>query len=367
MPSTERDNGQPSGMPRVWTWMQVVLGWLPIGALFATLIITAHPGSTYRTAALVATRMVFSAALLGVLVHALTRRFPWPRRFSFRFVGVHLLGAAVFTHSWILLNSLLVSLVRGQPVLEIGGGIGPFLILGVWIYVMIIGVSYAAQATERAVRAEALAARAQLDALRAQLNPHFLFNALHTVVQLIPRDPERATKAAEQVAGLLRTAVEEERDLVTLADEWRFVERYLAIEALRFGDRLIVQPEMDRRTMQHMVPSYSLQTLVENAVRHGAAPNLSATTVRISSSIDGGQLVIRVNDDGVGRGSLGATNDGANNASKVGAGARGATGLARLEERARVLHGKGARLVTRANEPQGFTAELHLPLITEQE
>ena len=82
MASTGRGNEQPSGMPRVWTWMQVVLGWLPIGALFATLIITAHPESGYQTAAVVAARMVFTAALLGVLVHMLTKRLPWPRRFS---------------------------------------------------------------------------------------------------------------------------------------------------------------------------------------------------------------------------------------------------------------------------------------------
>jgi hypothetical protein len=334
--------------------MQVVLGWLPIGALFATLIITAHPQSTYRTAAFVALRMVFSAAVLGVLVHALTKRIPWPRHFTFRFLGIHVLGAGIYAHSWIFLNSLLVSLVRGQPVLEVGGGIGPFLILGVWMYVMIIGVSYAAQSTERAVRAEALAARAQLDALRAQLNPHFLFNALHTVVQLIPRDPARASSAAEQVAGLLRTAIEEERDLVTLADEWRFVERYLAIEALRFGDRLRVVAELDPNTMQQMVPSYSMQTLVENAVRHGAAPNVNPTFLRIESSLVAGELRLRVSDDGVGS----APREGS---------ASSATGLARLQERARVLLGQSARLDTRPNIPQGFVAELHLPAVLEEQ
>src|SRR4026208_1160253 len=100
---------------------------------------------------------------------------------------------------------------------------------------MVSGVVYASEATERASKAEAIAARSQLAALRAQLNPHFLFNALHTVVQLMPVDPKGASRAAEQLAGLLRVTLEQDRDLVLLAEEWSFVEKYLELESLRFG------------------------------------------------------------------------------------------------------------------------------------
>jgi hypothetical protein len=89
-----------------------------------------------------------------------------------------------------------------------------------------------------------VAARAQLAALRAQVQPHFLFNALHTVVQLIPIDPKRAVEAAELVADLLRTTLEEQREEVTLGDEWRFVSRYLAVERIRFGDRLLLREDV---------------------------------------------------------------------------------------------------------------------------
>jgi LytS/YehU family sensor histidine kinase len=124
-------------------------------------------------------------------------------------------------------------------------------------------VSYATSATERAARAEAEASRAQLSALRSQLNPHFLFNALHTIVQLIPREPARAAQAAEQLGGLLRDTLEEDRDVVALAEERAFVERYLAVQRLRFGDRLSVRIDVSPEADQSLVPSFALLTAAE--------------------------------------------------------------------------------------------------------
>ena len=119
-----------------------------------------------------------------------------------------------------------------------------------------------AQAEADVARAEAVATSTQLAALRAQLHPHFLFNALHTVVQLIPVEPAKAAEAAEMVAGLLRTSIGEERDEVPLDDEWRFVSRYLAIEQIRFGDRLRIRSEIPPDVLDEHVPSFALQTLV---------------------------------------------------------------------------------------------------------
>src|SRR5262249_15494084 len=144
------------------------------------------------------------------------------------------------------------------------------------------------------------AARAQLDTLRMQLHPHFLFNALHTVVQLIPVDTRAATMAAEQLAGALRTTIAEQRDLVPLRDEWAFVQRYLAIESLRFGERLILEAAVDERALSALLPSFALQTLVENALRHGAAPRIEATRVSIRAQLAADTLDITVADDGIG-------------------------------------------------------------------
>lgn len=325
-------------MPRLWIWIQLAIGWFPVWALYATLIVVAHPPTTPRTAAILAVHAIVPAALLGLVVHRFTRRFAWPRPFRLSFLLLHVLAAAVYAIGWLMLASLAQIVMLHSPPSAIERVVVPFLVLGVWLYVMVAGVSYAAQATDRAVAAEASAARAQLAALRAQLHPHFLFNALHTVVQLIPIEPRRAADAAELVASLLRTTLEEGRDFVSLDEELAFVRRYLDIERIRFGERLLVEFDIDPDAERLMVPSFALQTLVENAVRHGAAPRVQTTTLRVSARAQDGTLTIRVHDDG----------DGLTSAITHG----GGTGLSRLRERLAALYGSRARLQT-GNAPEG--------------
>lgn len=334
-------------MSRRLVWLQLLIGWLPVWALFTTLILAAHANTSVHGALLVAFRIMVTAALLGFGVQRFTERAPWPNRVKPSFVAVHLVAAFVFAGTWVLLNSMVDSLLRGAIVLNTGPGITAYLMLGVWIYVMIAGVSYTTVATERAARAEVNAARAQLSALRAQLNPHFLFNALHAVVQLIPREPKRAAQAAEQLAGLLRGAIEEDRDLVPMSDEWAFVEKYLELERLRFGDRLRVSAEMTDAARSALIPVFALQTLVENAVRHGAAPKVDATDIMIRASTESGTLVVTVRDTG--------------DSATVPPGNGTGTGLKRLRERLGVLYGTDARLDAGKEPSGGFLATLVIP------
>lgn len=334
-------------MSRPWIWLQLLIGWLPIWALFTVLIMVAHsiaPG----VAALVALRMVVAAAVLGIAVYKLSARLPWPHPFRVRFIGLHLIGAAAYSAVWFILNSLIESLLHGQVRIVIGPGTTPYLVTGVWLYVMIAGVVYASRAAERGAQMEALEARTQLAALRAQLHPHFLFNALHTVVQLIPIDPRAAARAAEELAQALRIAIEEDRDLLPLADEWAFVQRYLAIERIRFGVRLQFDTQLDPVALRCLVPSFALQTLVENAVRHAAAPRVEPTTLSIRAHIDGERLVLTVTDDGPGV-------DPSTMANGPG------TGLKRLSERLSWLYGSGASLTVASRSPAGCEARLSLP------
>jgi two-component sensor histidine kinase len=337
-------------MPRARVWVQLLIGWLPVGVLFATLIRVAH-GTAVVTAALIALRMMVAAAILGLAVERLTRRLPWPRPFRLRFLAIHLAGAALYSTSWIVLNSVIESVVRRQPVVVAGGaGLEGFVVLGIWLYVMVAGVAYATRATERAAEAEAHAARAQLAALRNQLNPHFLFNALHTVVQLIPRQPERAVAATEQIAALLRSTLDAEGDVVPLREELAFVARYLALERLRFGDRLSIEERVAPELDDLLVPSFAVLTLVENAVRHGAGPRVEPTAVSIEARRDADLLVVTVSDDGAG-----ADTDGTG---------RG-TGLRRLRDRLAALDGGRGRLEIATAPGRGFTATLSVPVAAE--
>ena len=334
-------------MERTRAALPLLAGWLPIAVLFTTLIVAAH-GGPIGPAVRVALRMVLAAALLGVLVHRATLRWPWPHPFRLGFAARHVFAAATYAVAWLLLNVAIESVLRARLVMVGGPGIGavPYLVLGVWLYVMIAGVSYASRATARAAELEALAARTQLEALRAQIHPHFLFNALHTVVQLIPVDPGAAARAAEQLGEALRIAIDERRERVPLRDELAFVERYLALEALRFGARLATTRRIDEAALDALVPGFALQTLVENAVRHGAAPSVEPVELVISAQRAGDVLELTVEDSGVGTASASVSREG---------------GIARLRRRLAASHGSAARLELAPRAPRGTRATLVLP------
>ena len=333
-------------MSRRVVWLQLLIGWLPVWGLFTIIIVTVHVGTPLYIAAFIALRMIVAAAVLGLLVQRLTERFPWPRPVRPLFVLAHAGLAVAYAVAFVALNSVIESVLRGAAVLVVGNGLVPFLIVGVWLYVMIAGVSYTALATERAARAEGNAARSQLAALRSQLQPHFLFNALHAVVQLIPREPARAAQAAEQLAGLLRRTIEEDRDEVPASEEWAFVEQYLALERLRFGDRLCVHVDISDDAKNAMIPLFALQTLVENAVRHGAAPRIEPTTITIAGRASERDATFTVRDTGGG-------------ATAAEVEATSGTGLRRLRDRLRVLYGNDARLDVGSDG--GFVATLVIP------
>lgn len=337
-------------------WLQIALGWLPIWAMFTVLGVAAHSLPVFSSA-LIALRMIIAAALLSVLVVRFVARVPWPARIQVSFVGLHVAAAAAFSLTWLVANSAIESLLRHAIVLVYGPSVPAFLLTGVWLYVMVSGVSYTTSATRRAGLAEALAVRSQLAALRAQLNPHFLFNALHTVVHLIPREPARASQAAEQVAGLLRATLEEDRELVTFAEERAFVTQYVALERLRFEDRLHVRFDVLGDADDALLPAFALLTLMENAVRHGAEPNIDATTIVVEARRDHGTLRVTVRDNGVGVHTRRADDSGVSRAGAIGSG----TGLQRLRERLHVLFGASARLEVGPDAARGFVALMVVP------
>ena len=135
---------------------------------------------------------------------------------------------------------------------------------------------------------------ARLLALQARIRPHFLFNSLTAVLSLIRSEPRRAERALEDLADLFRSLLREERRVVRLSDEIAVCRRYLDIEALRLGERLQVEWDIDNSVLDAAVPPLVLQPLVENAVHHGIEPMTEPGTVRIAVRARGKQLEIDI-------------------------------------------------------------------------
>lgn len=135
---------------------------------------------------------------------------------------------------------------------------------------------------------------ARLQALQARIRPHFLFNSINAVLSLMRRDPQRAETALEDLAELFRSVMSDNRDLVTLEEEIELTRRYLDLELLRLGDRLIVDWKMDPACSCVLVPPMLLQPLVENAVYHGIEPGVEPGRIDIGIARAGSRLRIEL-------------------------------------------------------------------------
>ncbi|MEO8199647.1 MAG: histidine kinase [Gemmatimonadota bacterium] len=194
-------------------------------------------------------------------------------------------------------------------------------------------------------------AKAQLHALRMQLNPHFLFNAMNTIAMQVRRAAnDDAVRMLAGLSDLLRYMLEDGRPTeVTLRDELTFIERYLAIEQVRFQDRLRVTFAADPDTLEAIVPTLILQPIVENAIRHGISRRSQAGQIMVRASRLGGDLILQVEDDGPGM-SPGVTPD-----PGTGVGLRNT--CARLAQ----LYGSGQSFILTEAAEGGALATIRMP------
>ncbi len=138
------------------------------------------------------------------------------------------------------------------------------------------------------------ATTARLTELQARIRPHFLFNSLNSAIALVRDEPAKAESLLEDLSDLFRSALVEQGEAVALADEIRLARRYLAIEQVRFGERLRVQWQLDPRTEGALLPPLLLQPLVENAVKHGVEPSARGGKLRVVTELRGSRVVIRI-------------------------------------------------------------------------
>lgn len=200
----------------------------------------------------------------------------------------------------------------------------------------------------REARLQQLLTESELKALRAQINPHFLFNTLNTIADLISEAPDRAEQLTEQLSDVFRHALSRaNRSLISLDEEFAFLQTYLKIEHARFGDRLRVEFACDPRIGTMQIPSLLLQPLVENAIKHGLAATPGGGTVRIQAEDLGETLRLIVADNGGGW--CNNTAEGHH------------MGLKNVSERLRLLYSHKAQLAIESAPGQGTCITITLP------
>jgi two-component sensor histidine kinase len=293
-------------------WLVYSVAWLPYAASYMSLFLT-HLGRTFAGAIKGSILNVLPAALLGVGVVAVSRGVRWSPNHRYKFLTAHLVLAFLYVFLWMnavpFLNALGQLIQSGSWNFKREGSFQGGFLTGLLIYVTIAGVIYAVQTTEwlrleqaRATRAETLRTRAELEALRAQLNPHFLFNTLHSLMALVRHDPLLAEDALERLAALLRHTLMTMKDAedVELSDELDFVENYLALERLRLGDRLRLEKNIQVESLGCRLPPFTLQPLIENSIRHAISAQPQGGVLKIKAERRNGLLRIEVLDDGPG-------------------------------------------------------------------
>jgi two-component system, LytTR family, sensor kinase len=210
--------------------------------------------------------------------------------------------------------------------------------------------------TERTLEEQKrLLLEARLDALQRQINPHFLFNTLNSIASLVRFRPEQARELIVKLANILRALLKDHDFYVHLSDELSFTDDYLSIEVVRFGaDKLRVVKEIDPATLDLSMPSMLLQPLVENSIKHGLEPRISGGTITLRSRIEGGKMIIEIEDDGVG------IAPGRSHSSGV---LRGTgIGMKNVRERLEVLFGDAALFDVSSRPGRGTKVTLAIPL-----
>jgi two-component system LytT family sensor kinase len=233
---------------------------------------------------------------------------------------------------------------------------------GIGIYLLIALISYAfsyyrqyRESQLRTLQLEAQLSKAQLDALKMQLQPHFLFNTLHSISALLSQDTEAARRMITRLGDFLRMTLENSgSEEVTLQQEIEFLSCYLAIERIRFQDRLTTRIEIPSDTLNAKVPNLILQPIVENAIRHGIAPRSTPGLIEIEAKHLDGHIRIQVRDNGPGLTEHRISENPSN---------RG-LGLANTEKRLESLYGQQHLFDLRNSPNGGFVVTMEFPFHT---
>jgi two-component system LytT family sensor kinase len=348
-----------------WAWWRVVftlwtlVGLFTVGELCLSRLVRGRPMPTWQNLLIPQTN-VWLWVLLTPSIFWFARRLPLER-------GAWRLNAALHLLLGLVYAAISSGFDYGMATVLEGEGAFTFLqaysfaafinVQGYFVTMLIAqGLQYYEQLHERQLRASELESQlwqTRLQALEMQLRPHFFFNSLHSVASLIRAGESReAVRMIGGIGDLMRAVLRRDgAQEVPLRQELELVEQYLAIERIRFQDRLEVRVEAEPETLDARVPHFILQPLVENAIRHGIEASEGRGRVELSVSRDGGALRLRVRDTGAGP-----------TAKQLAEGGRG-VGLANTRARLQHLYGGDYRFELGHAEGGGALVKVDLPFL----
>lgn len=333
-------------VPLYW-WCQII-GW---GSIIPYWLYYDPKVSGYTISIFVLTLEAMSQLLITDQYRRLVHRKKWLNRSLKALIPIVLMAWLALTAQYILINYTTFTLRYGlffEPNVLLGMFAGGSRYHLIWLLAFHL-YHFAKQSAEAAAakaRFAQLAAEAQLAKLKGELNPHFLFNALNSIKALTREDPAHARQAIDQLAGLLRYSFQlSDRNLVPLAEEIQVVRDYLALEQIRFEERLTVDWQNQLNGHQYLLPPLSLHTLVENAVKHGINVLPAGGHIQILLTDTPQHWQVKVSNSGSLRLK---TNNG--------------TGLANLRKRLRLIYGAAAHLqIAPATQEAVTVASIQLP------
>ncbi|HEX6334071.1 MAG TPA: histidine kinase [Flavisolibacter sp.] len=225
-----------------------------------------------------------------------------------------------------------------------------FVLLFIWssIYFMYHFVAKSRKQQMDTLQLEALVKALELKTIKAHINPHFIFNALNSIRALIDENPARARTAITELSNILRSSLQAEKgETVSFKEELKIVKDYLALENMRFEDRLKIEYDIDEQTLDQQVPPMMLQTLVENAIKHGISKQVKGGVVKVISDVGENYHKLAVQNTG-------HLNGGAS---------RQGFGISSTQDRLSLLYGEKAKFEIRQLNPELVEAKVLIPFL----
>jgi two-component system, LytTR family, sensor histidine kinase AlgZ len=343
-------------------WMALCTAGVLFAVLLGTLLVESW-GMNWRAAVTLAIPLSFAAQGIAWSAQFTCRSHPLNREPAWRTVLTHIVAGVMLSYIWVGIGRALAQWIdaglglTGTYALYLQQrshlyGVGfSYYLLGVAFHYMLFAQKASQEAQERALESSIRARDAELTALKAQINPHFLYNSLNSISALTSIDPSRAREMCVALADFLRlTLGMGEKSVIPLREELGLLEKYCAIERVRFGERLTLKEEVSEETKDCLLPPLLLQPLFENAVVHGIAQMAEGGWIRLQAACDGSRMRVTVENSWD---------------PEAGSSRKNGVGLKNVQRRLEARYGNQAQLEASAEE-NVFRVRLQFPAETEK-